>query len=155
MRFATDRDPFNSEDRDVEPVSFVVQGLPPKKDGSTSMWNKPLERTRLIALRCATLEAQGAQAPSTCSFSLTLEVHVGPVNTRAIGDLDNFITGVCDGLQAAAGNSIGIEWEAPELALIHPSRAIAFVDDVHAVSIVARKVIADEAPWYRVTLEPA
>ena len=136
-------------------LSFTVEGLPPKKDGSSSMWNKAQERTRLIALRFAAMAAHGAQAPLTSSFALTLEVHVGPHNSRAVGDLDNFITGVCDGLQAAAGNSIGVEWQAPDLALIHPSRAIGFVDDVNAVSIVARKVIADEAPWYRVTLEPA
>lgn len=129
-------------------LTFDVRGLPPKKDGASSMWNKPSERGRLIALRSAALAAIGGRGPMTSSISLSLEIHVGPRNDRSVGDLDNFITGVCDGLQAAAGPVSG-EWDAPDLASIHPARAIGFIDDVNVVAIDARKVVADEQPWYR------
>jgi len=86
-------------------ISFQVNGLPPKKDGAQSMWGKPLEAKRLVELRQVALKALQGHPPLRSNIKLTLKIHVGPVNNRSIGDLDTFITGVCDGLMAAAPGS--------------------------------------------------
>lgn len=87
---------------------------------------------------------------------LDLEVHVGPVNDRHIGDLDNFVSGVCDCLQTAKNNPrLAPDWDAPGLQHIHPGRPVALVDDIQVVEIRARKVVRPDprAPWYRVKLQ--
>ncbi len=81
---------------------FEVKGLPPKKDSAQSMWGKPLEAKRLVEFRQAALKAIQDSAPLQSNIRLTLKIHVGPTNDRRTGDLDTFITGVCDGLMAAA-----------------------------------------------------
>lgn len=133
-------------------VEVRIDGLPPKKDGANSMWNKPVEVERLIRLRRAVLDALGGSGPYSQDISLRLEVHVGPTNTRQTGDLDNVITGVCDGLTAAhPGARLDKLWEdQPE---IEPSRVIGFEDDSQVMSITARKVVSDEEAWYRLVLD--
>ncbi len=71
--------------------------------------------------------------------------------TSATGDLDNLVAGVLDALQAAGGRipaGIGAEW--PEA--LKPRKAVGLLDDAQVVEINARKVIADEAPFYEVVL---
>jgi hypothetical protein len=77
---------------------ICIAGVPPKKDGANSMWRKPGERERLKALRIAVLDhfPDGPLSPDK-SVGLELRVYA----PASAGDLDNFITGVCDGLQAA------------------------------------------------------
>ena len=134
---------------------FEVKGLPPKKDGAQSMWGKPLEARRLVELRRATLKAIEGSSPLQSNIRLTLKIHVGPTNDRRTGDLDTFITGVCDGLMAAApGGKLDSIWDDKKLQHVHPSKTIAIVDDSQVVSIQAEKVIGDTAqPWYEVILE--
>ena len=76
---------------------FEAKGLPPKKDGAKSLWGKPLEAKRLAALRQAALQALEGHPPLQSDIKLTLKLHI-PINNRSIGDLDTFVTGVCDGL---------------------------------------------------------
>jgi len=81
------------------------------------MWGKPTEAVRLIALRNAALSALGGQSPLEVNIHLTLRVHVGPKNDRNAGDLDNYVSGVCDDLMAAAArSSINDNFLAPNLA---------------------------------------
>ena len=137
-------------------TKFRVDGeLPPKKDGATSMWGKPTEARRLIALRQAALRALGGQPPLEDNIHLSLTVHVGPRNDQRAGDLDNYVTGVCDGLMAAAARaSIDAQLRVPELSEIHPSRCIAIRDDSAIVSIRAEKLFGrgDEL-WFEIVLE--
>jgi len=86
---------------DLNSLSFTVKGLPPKKDWANSMWNKGVEQPRLKALRVAAVEAMAGRPPLDGSLILRLVVHALPEE----GDLDNFITGVCDGLMAAQRNT--------------------------------------------------
>lgn len=84
-------------------IEFTVQGqLPPKKDGATSMWKKSSEHARLVALRTQAQTACGTDGPLSENIQLTLEIHCPRRELHSIGDLDNFITGICDGLMAAA-----------------------------------------------------
>ena len=134
---------------------FFVSGLPPKKDGAQSMWGKPLEAKRLVELRQGALKAIQGYPPLQSNIKLTLKIHVGPVNDRSIGDLDTFVTGVCDGLMAAAPRGkLDPIWDDAKLKHIHPSKTIAIVDDSQVISIQAEKIIGDtEQPWYEVILE--
>ena len=131
-------------------VEFRVEGLPPKKDGANSMWGKKEEAPKLQQLRIAALEALAGRPPLCRRIRLIVRAHIGPANSRRIGDLDNFITGICDGLQAADPKAHIAEGFDDR---VHPSKAIAIADDVEVVEIRAGKVIAPEAPFYEVILE--
>jgi hypothetical protein len=139
----------------VRRIEFRVQSqLPPKKDGANSMWAKPVEVDRLIALRRAALEALAGQPPLRANISLELELHYPLLSPgRQTGDLDNFITGVCDGLMAANPRiARDARWDTPELAAISPFHTVAIVDDAAIVSITARKIDGSGPVWYRVAL---
>lgn len=131
-----------------------IEGLPPKKDGAKSMWDKEVELQRLINLRRAALAKLAGDPPLAKNISITLRVHVGPVNSRAIGDWDNYITGICDGLQSADPRvRIGGRWCEADCEAIHPRNAVAILDDVQVISIDAKKVVGDGSPWYSLELQ--
>ena len=137
-------------------IRFRVENeLPPKKDGATSMWGKPTEARRLIALRTAALAALGDQQPFSQEIRLALRVHVGLRNDRSSGDLDNFVTGVCDGLMAADSRStVHPSFEESENSTVHPAKAIAIVDDSEVTKIDAEKLSGlGKDPWYEIELE--
>ena len=130
------------------------------KDGASSMWCHQPGIDRLIALRSAARAAfaeAGAQ-PFDGPVCVTLEVRGVPPLDRRAGDLDNFITGVLDGLQAAAP---GTPWRQLDpwntaTAAILPVRPVGLVDDAWVVEVIARKrqaATANERPAYTVTLE--
>lgn len=138
-------------------IAFKVEDLPPKKDGAQSMWGKPLEAKRLVALRQVALQALKGHPPLQSNIKLTLKIHIGPVNDQSIGDLDTFVTGVCDGLMAAhPGGKLNPIWNNVRPEDVHPSKTIAIVDDSQVISIHAEKIIgATDQPWYEVIVEGA
>ena len=137
--------------------------LPPKKGGVSSMWNKKAscaQKEKLIALRRAAHSAMdtcGYEAPLVRDIRLTLDVHVRSQDRVNPGDLDNFITGVCDGLSAKKGRAIPDDrlFNKSEPAL-DPCMAIAIEDDGKVIEIRAKR-IDDVDPqcscWYEVKLE--
>ena len=130
---------------------FTVAGLPPKKDGAYSMWNKPSEVERIRLLRHAAAKALNGDPPLAKNIRLTLRAHVGAANTRMVGDLDNFLTGICDGLQSVhPGTPLLHEFDE----IIHPSLSVAIEGDVEVTRIDAEKVVGPvDAPYYEITLE--
>lgn len=133
-------------------ITFTVRALPPKKDGANSMWRKGTELDRLKALRLAASEAMQGRHPLSGPVSLQITIHSEP----AAGDLDNFITGICDGLMAAHP-ACPIErsvWaDLPPAA--RPSEAIVFKDDAMVSAIVARRLPVDiQGPTYEVVITP-
>lgn len=138
-----------------ERIEFRVNStLPPKKDGATSMWQKSTEVPRLIALRQRALTALAARLPFRANIAIELELHYVASDRVRAGDLDNFITGICDGLMAADGKSkLDSRWEAPDLEAIHPFKIIAIEDDDAVVAITAKKISGAASPWYKVVLE--
>ncbi len=137
-------------------LEFTVEDHPPpKKDGANSMWNKASEFDRLVALRQAALRQLGEHPPLRRHISLRVEVFLPQPESRAAGDLDNFITGICDGLMAAhPRSSKDSRWESPSLRAVHPTKVVAIEDDSAIVSIVAQKTQDNGGrSWYRVTLE--
>ena len=134
---------------------FSVSALPPKKDGANSMWGKPLEAKRLAALRQAALQALDGQPSLQNNIKLSLMLHL-PVNNRLIGDLDTFVTGICDGLMKRDPRSKLHEetWSNPEYRAINPDKVIAIEDDSQVISIQAEKIIGNTYhQWYEVILE--
>ena len=137
------------------PYQFEVKGLPPKKDGANSMWSKKLESERLVALRQAALKAFSGQPPLRSNIKLILKIRI-PVNNRSIGDLDTFVSGVCDSLMKRDPRSKLYEetWSNPEYQDVHPDKRIAIVDDSQVIGIRAEKVIGDlNQQRYEVMLE--
>ncbi len=136
-------------------IIFHVDGLPPKKDGANSMWGKPLEAKRLVNLRRAALRAMEGQPALKRDIRLTITVCVGAKNDPSVGDLDTFITGVCDGLMKVAPRcKLCMDiWGEAEYN-IQPDRAIAIDDDSQVINIQAAKVTDDtNRQFYNVTLE--
>lgn len=85
-------------------IKFHVKGKPPKKDGANSMWGKKSEAKNIVNLRNAASEAKENSElvePLNSHVSLNLNIYAPEIELERMGDLDNFITGVCDGLQAA------------------------------------------------------
>jgi hypothetical protein len=137
-------------------IEFTVHGqLPPKKDGANSMWNKASEHMRLVELRTQAAMAWRNDAPLSENIQLTIEIHCPENELHSIGDLDNFITGVCDGLMAAAKRTpLGEPWGVPTLEGIHPLKCIGIHDDRYVMSISARKLASENGErWYRVVVE--
>jgi len=142
-------------------VSVVIRVdgyVPPKKDGANSMWGKANMRPLLKALRSAAAEAMAGRDPFDEPLELTLTVRTGAMEPtdlwarRSGGDLDNFITGVCDGLQAAyPGWKASEEWaDLPDAA--QPDRPLVFTDDSWVRRIVAEAVPGDVG--YEVRVQP-
>ena len=136
-------------------VSFRVKGkLPPKKDGANSMWNKEAEAPRLVALRLKALEALGSKPPFSQEIRLKASIHLGSSNARVTGDLDNFVSGICDGLMRADPRAkLHQRFSKPENAAIHPRKPIAIHDDSQVIEIHAHKLVGESADdWYEVEL---
>ena len=135
-------------------IAFEVVGdFPPKKDGANSMWGKKSEFDKLVALRQKARKAIGSGNPLRNKISLDVEIFYQQ-GAGVIGDLDNYVTGICDGLMAAAGGArLCDEWNAPDLRDVHPDKTIAIEDDNQVVSITAKKTeVASGVIKYKVIL---
>lgn len=142
-------------------IVFTVKGRPPKKHGEKSMWARNDEASQVLLLREKALEARSKAGLIDCfrSFvALELTIFVPKSRLESVGDLDNFITGVCDGLQAADYKVL------PYLHKIFkklgpegdPRRALLIENDAKVVFITAKKVASDREQdvYYKVAVEP-
>jgi hypothetical protein len=140
-------------------IEFEVDGKPPRKDGANSMWGKDDEVARIVSLRRKALEAMQKEGMTDCFRSyVRLELTLFlPRTELERGDLDNFITGVCDGLQAVSSNArtrIHNEFLKSENDGIHPRRALLLENDSKIISINARKELRNnKEPSYKVVIE--
>jgi hypothetical protein len=134
----------------VDAIEFSVDGLPPIKRGSQSMWGKQIERIK-------PLRAAAAGQPHTPA-TLEKSVHLRIVVFAEVrdGDLDGFVAGICDGLQPAPANVVAYlrdeDWvELPEAA--RPDRALGFTDDRAISRIDAERRTPDGPRRYEVCVE--
>jgi hypothetical protein len=133
-------------------IVVEVRGLPPKKDGANSMWRKAAEIPRLKALRTAVLERLGNVSTRHAFVALTLRVYASP----GAGDLDNFITGICDGLMSAHPNIIDyidpVLWsDVPEGA--RPDKDVVYSCDSCVWRITAERFAPDGTEYYVLEVE--
>ena len=131
-----------------------MNDVPPKKDGANSMWAKDTEVPRLISLRRAAHAALEGKPPLKSNVALHLDMYCRPEELLRIGDLDNFVTGICDGLMRANPRiKQHARWQSEDLAPIRPEITVALVDDSAVVSIKASKRPSEDGRvWYAVEL---
>ena len=142
-------------------IRFEVHGeLPPKKyaKNGNSMWGDETEARRLIALRQKALKKFGSRGPLAGKIRLALCVYVRRAPNQNRGDLDNFISGVCDGLMGLGKHPHPEQKLAPifcekENEAVHPSKSIAYKDDSQVMEICAKKLVHDGDDGYEVELE--
>lgn len=129
---------------------FEVPGYPPKKHGEKSMWNHEAEISKLIALRQKAFE----NYQRTLQGNIRLELTIFMIkNNKQEGDLDNYITGICDGLMTAFKGNTKISAEFDKYADIDPSTFCLFEDDSQIIEIVAKKNISENnSKHYRVCI---
>jgi hypothetical protein len=135
-------------------IAFTVVGVPPRKDLAWSLWSEEGgQRPVVLKLRLAARAAMGDHGPLVGPITLRVEVHVPAAHLMTVGDLDNYVSGICDGLQRASGKWADATLPEPEWAGIQPCEACAIENDASVVSICARKLPdADKGTWYRVVL---
>jgi hypothetical protein len=142
-------------------VEFTVNGHPPKKHGEKSMWARDDEAPLVALLREKALETMSKNRINkcfACLVSLDITLFTPRSSLESIGDLDNFITGICDSLQAADLKAIPHlhrVFSLPRYRSIEPKRPLLISNDAKVVSIVAKKVLLaeNENVYYRVILE--
>lgn len=142
-------------------IRFTVNGRPPKKHGEKSMWARDDEAPRIVSLREKALEVRTKLGINDCFrtlVSLELRIFVPKSRLESIGDLDNFITGVCDGLQAADSKVLPYlnrVFSEPRREGIDPKKALVIENDSKVVSILAKKIELDEGKeeYYDVVVE--
>lgn len=130
-------------------ISFKVQGKPPKKDGSSSMWGKKSEALNIVNLRNAATEAmeENDVGPFIGRIGINLTIISSEKEIESMGDLDNFMTGICDGLQAADPRAKIHDLVKSE-CIISPLQPILFYTDAKVFEINAKKVPIDENNGY-------
>ncbi|SRR5258708_432633 len=148
-------------------ISFTVHSTPPKKYGSggdLSMWGQASEVPKIIALRRDAFAVMQKEGFTKCFHSyvkLEFTLFVPTRQLKSIGDLDNFINGVCNSLQAADRNAlphIHKDFHRLEHKNIHPSKPLVIEDDKYIISINAKKIDQDEEKpvqeiYYTITVE--
>ncbi len=124
------------------------------------MWSDDEEGRRLAALRKNASVARkqlGRTEPFDAAVTLDLTIYTSQTDLFAISDLDKFVAGVSDGLQAADPASLAslhcIFEQDPE---IHPEHPILFESDTQIVAITAKKkaVRSTDQPSYAVSVRP-
>ena len=130
-------------------ISFRVPGKPPKKDGSSSMWGKKSEALNIVNLRNAAAKAMDKEGigPMPGRISIYLTIYASEEEIESMGDLDNFVTGICDGLQAADPRANMHEFVKRE-CIIDPLLPILYYTDAKVFEINAKKVPIDETNGY-------
>ena len=135
-------------------VEFTVMDIPPKKHGEKSMWALESEARRVASLRRKAFDTRlktGLTEPFRSLVALELKVLVPKPQLESIGDLDSFIAGVCDSLQAA---DPGVH-PHPVVEDTAPEQALLIENDAKVLSITARKIAVDETQkvHYEVAVE--
>lgn len=134
-------------------VKFKVQGKPPKKDGANSMWGKNSEAMNIVNLR-KTAKMKRNQlriGPFTGRVGIEFTIYAEEKDIESMGDLDNFITGICDGLQAANPRANMHETILKEC---DPYQPVLFYSDAKVFDIRAQKVpIVGKERYYELKVE--
>jgi hypothetical protein len=142
-------------------VEFTIMGRPPKKHGEKSMWARSDEAPLVASLRDEAFKARlktGLNDFFHSLVALEITVFVPKSQVESIGDLDSFIAGVCDALQAADPKVLPYLHEIfreSERGGIDPGSPLLIENDAKVVSIVARKVALRENQkvHYKVAIE--
>jgi hypothetical protein len=127
---------------------FQVEGLPPQKSEGRSVWGYV---SRMKALRISAFNASQGRLLPEGAIRLAIRI-CAPIDDA---DLDNLISGVCDGLMAARkGTRIDYDqWkDVPDGA--QPHKSLIYKSDVWITRIEAERIVAkDRERYYEVEVE--
>lgn len=135
--------------RALTTIEFSVDGLPPIKRGSQSMWGKQIARIKPLRLAAAAKPHTPATLEQTVHLWDAVFAEVGD------GDLDGFVAGICDGLQPAPARVARYlredDWlDLPERA--RPDQALGFADDRAISRIEAERRAPEGRRSYKVVV---
>ncbi|NQV91256.1 hypothetical protein HQ489_02170 [Candidatus Woesearchaeota archaeon] len=142
-------------------IEFRVEGKPPKKDGSQSLWSERSNQALLVFnLREKAFEAkQTAKIEGSFSGLVKIKISIfAPFITindqhQHVGDLDNLVAGIFESIQPASNNETltpnKIFDQNPDVA---PHIALLIDDDSQVVSLSAEK-IKSNLNYYVVEIE--
>lgn len=142
-------------------IEFRVEGKPPKKDGSQSLWSERSNQAELVfKLREKAVETKkeikmedyfhGLVKIKISIFSpyITVQDH-----HQHVGDLDNLVAGIFESIQPASNNETlrpnKIFDQNPDTA---PHIPLLIEDDSQIVSLSAEKTKSDSS-YYTVEIE--
>jgi len=130
-------------------ISFKVQGKPPKKDGASSMWGKKSEALNIVNLRNAAIKARERQNTELFKgrIGIDLTIYANEKEIESMGDLDNFVTGICDALQAADPRA-NMQDVIQNECIVNPYQPILFYTDSKVFEINAKKIPIKEIDGY-------
>jgi hypothetical protein len=117
------------------------------------MWSDVVQSVPLIDLRNQALAAKknfGVKDCFTSSIKLELEMYARKSDLDSMGDLDNLLGGVCDGLGAMPTNPtlVPSEWFSTERPEVPPTIPILYTDDKIITSIKGTKIESFGDPYY-------
>jgi Holliday junction resolvase RusA-like endonuclease len=138
-------------------IEFTVDGKPPKKIRGKSLWTAQSQYNLIKELRERAYQEKEASGTLTFTenVSLKIEVHVPSTHNdpkqqqNFVGDLDNLISGICEGLMGA--------WSTYKYNQQDPTKGkpIMYNDDSQIQAIQADKIIEpnDTKPYYTVSIK--
>ena len=139
-------------------IQFSVKGIPPIKSSNQSIWSLDAQSERLAKLRLEALREKKKQELTqvfNTRLSLEFEIFAPLKDLNTIGDLDNMIGGVSDGLQAKPNNPNLITHDIflkPEMQDISPEKPILYNDDSQIWMIFASKTEIEKEIYYTVKI---
>lgn len=136
-------------------ISFRVDGMPPRKDGGTSMWKKEKEVNKIVSLRRSlneVLQFNKIATPINLYLKLNVEIHL-PKKHLQKSDIDNLVGGIFDGIQKADNRSnLHNGYEQYLGTPIHPAHSFISNDSI-IIEVNAKKFINEQQTYYTVSIE--
>jgi hypothetical protein len=138
---------------DLPKICFTVNGLPPHKQ-STSIWSDSTQGPLVANLRRQALKAKqnfGITKIFTSNIKLELDVFATKQILETMGDIDNYIGGVCDGLMPKPNNPTlkpHPEFLRTENLDISPEKPILYKDDNVITTVNGKKNETNASTYY-------
>ena len=142
-------------------IKFTVEGKPPKKDGSQSLWGEKSPYAPLVfQFRENAFEAK-REAGMNNVFEGLVKIKISifaPYLTikdhhQHVGDLDNLVAGIFESMQPSSKNDTlkhhKIFDQNPD---VEPSIPLLIADDSQIVTLSAKKIKSDKT-FYEVEIE--
>ena len=128
-------------------IKFKVNDKPPKKIRGKSLWTFLPEALRIKELRDAAYHESGSQnfkvLEGPVSIKIEIHLHASSNNSASPeafwGDLDNIVSGICEGLETAYTQYIYKSLDPTN------GKPLIYIDDSQVAAIYAEKIIAPES----------
>jgi hypothetical protein len=135
-------------------VEFFVDGYrPPRKRDAKSLWAHKKEAPLVKILRIEAAKACSQANIDYFESKIHLELVIFTPSVEGVGDLDSFISGICDGLQAADQNVQQFHESILDDDKINPRKSILVGNDRTVVSIKATKEQRDKIGYKVIVTE--